>query len=220
MLSSWPKPMSVPNFLLLRSSPWHYRPPHWNTLLFWLVTTFSWFSSLPSKADVLLDSIFDSCLIPSLIPRFNYHLSAGNYQTPTSSLVISLSAGPLQPCPSYAVPPGCPKGTHRLPPNPVPPLTFPTPNVSIQKTGSHSRSVPLKAILHSTIIPASPPPQKRNTKSYSLVKNLKIQICVLPLKLLVLAHLLLPYTLPCPSCTSTPAFHAWKCSLAHPHLPH
>lgn len=42
----------------------------------------------------------------------------------------------------------------------------------------------------------------------------------IPIFLLVLASLLLHYTLPSPLCTNTTVLHAWKGSLSHPNLPH
>lgn len=71
-MSPRPKPVTFSEFLLLIRSKYSTLP---TTVLkqkpvLASVTAFSWFSSLPSNAHVLLDSIFDSCLIPSLNHRF------------------------------------------------------------------------------------------------------------------------------------------------------
>lgn len=125
--------------------------------------TLSWFSALPSNADVLLDSIFDSC--PILIHRFNYPLMLTIHKSLPHLPWASDPYSQLLPMHFHLDVPLAP--SHYLLPKPVPPLIVPTLTCPSGKQ-SHPRTVPLKAILHSTTT------QPQKTKSYSLVKNLKI----------------------------------------------
>lgn len=118
MMSSWLKPL---NFSDKQHLTWL---THSLTETHFLASVALPFSVLPSNADVLLDSIFDSCCIPSLTHMFNYPLNASDYQIPTSS---PLSIRPLQSAVSFAFPPGCPLApSHHLLPKPVPPPIVPT----------------------------------------------------------------------------------------------
>ena len=159
------KANELSGFLLL--STWHYPLLSLQHSLFGSCDfTLSWFSSLPSSADISQDSTLDSHLTPSLIHRFNGHLNAHDSKSRPPVLFPLLSIRPLQPAASCAVPPACPTGSQPSAlPSPVPPLMSPPPKLSTQKTGSHSRTVPLKASLHSTTI--FPLGKK------SVVKNLK-----------------------------------------------
>lgn len=100
-MSSRPKPVTFSEFLLLIRSKYSTLP---TTVLkqkpvLASVTAFSWFSSLPSNAHVLLDSIFDSCLIPSLNHRFEPPAQCWRFPNPYfQSSHLSWASDPVAIC--------------------------------------------------------------------------------------------------------------------------
>lgn len=159
------KANELSGFLLL--STWHYPLLSLKHSLFASCDfTLSWFSSLPSSADISQDSTLDSHLTASLIHRFNGHLNAHDSKSWLQSCPLSWASDPcsqLPPARSHLHVPLVPNC--QLPPSPVPPLMSPPPKLSTQKTGSHSRTVP----------PWSQPPFNYHfpTRKKSVVKNLK-----------------------------------------------